>query len=50
MLLGREVGLDASNIVLDGDTASHPQKAVESPNFQPMSIVASPILVNLIGS
>jgi len=50
MLLGREVGLDASNIVLDGDPAPPPKKAAESPNFRHMSIVASSILVNLIGS
>jgi len=39
MLLGREIGLYPSNIVLDGDPALPPQKGGQSPNFRPMSIV-----------
>ena len=39
MPLGVEVGLDSSNIVLDGD-ATPPQKgAQQPPTFRPMSIV-----------
>jgi len=41
MPLGTEVGLDPSNIVLDGDPAPAPQKRAEPPpNIRPMSIVA----------
>jgi len=41
MPLGMEVGLDPSNIVLDGDPASPPQKGAEHPaNFRPMFLVA----------
>jgi len=44
MLRGRKVGLDASNIVLDGDPAPPPQKGSRAPNFRPMSIAKrSPI-------
>jgi len=41
MLLGRQVGLSPSDIVLDGDPALPPQKGAESPDFRPMSIVAA---------
>jgi len=43
MPLGTKVGLglDPSDIVLDGDPATPPQKGTQpSPNFRPMSIVA----------
>ena len=42
---GMEVGLDPSDILLDGDPAPPPQKVDTAPNFSPMSIVAkrSPI-------
>jgi len=40
MPLGMEVGLDPSNIVLDGDPAPLSKKRAEPPNFWPMSIVA----------
>jgi len=40
MPLGTKVGLDASDIVLDGDPAPFPKKRAETPNFRPMSIVA----------
>ena len=41
MPLGREVGLDPSNIMLHGDPAPSPQKGDRAPsNFLPMSIVA----------
>jgi len=40
MPLGMDVGLHPSDIVLDGDTASPPQKGGRAlPNFRPMSIV-----------
>jgi len=35
MLLGRELGLGPSNIVLDGDPAAPPQKGTEPPVFGP---------------
>jgi len=38
--LGTEVGLDPSDIVLDGDPAPPPQKGDRAPNFRSMSIVA----------
>jgi len=42
MPLGMEVGLDPSDIVLDGDPAPLPKKGAEPlPNFRPMSIVAN---------
>jgi len=41
MPLGRKVGLDRSDIVLDGDPPPLPsKKRAEPPNFRPMSIVA----------
>jgi len=40
MPLGREVGLGASDILLDGDLTPPPQKGAESPNLWPMPIVA----------
>ena len=40
MPLGRKVGLDPSNIVLDGDPAPPPQKGGRASNFRPTSIVA----------
>jgi len=40
MPLGREVGLDPNDIVLDEDPAPPPQKGGTAPNFRPMSIVA----------
>ena len=40
MPLGRKVGLDPSDIVLDGDLAPHPQKGGRAPNFLHMSIVS----------
>ena len=45
MPLGRKVGLDPRDIVLDGDPAPSSPKRGQSPNFRPMSIVAkwSPI-------
>jgi len=45
MPLGRKVGLDPSDILLDGDTAPPPQKGGTAPNFRPMFVVAkrSPI-------
>ena len=36
---GREIGLDSSNIVLDGDQAPLPQKGGRAPNFRSISIV-----------
>jgi len=39
MPLGRKVGLDPGDIVLDGDPAPPPQKGTEPRNFRPMSIV-----------
>ena len=41
MILGTEVGLDLSDIVLDGDSAPLPPKGAESPNFRSMSNVAN---------
>jgi len=38
MPLGREVGLDPGNIVLDGDPAT--PIGSQPPNFRPMSVVA----------
>jgi len=38
--LGREVVLSPSDIVLDGDPASLPQKGSRAPNFWAMSDVA----------
>jgi len=38
-LIGMEVGLDPSDIVLDGDLAPLPKEGTEPPNFRPMSIV-----------
>jgi len=38
--LGMEVGLDPSDIVLDGDPALPPQNGGTAPNFRPMSVVA----------
>jgi len=35
MPLGMEVGLEASDIVLDGKPAPPPQKGAEAPNFRP---------------
>ena len=45
MPLGRTVGFNPSDIVLDGDPAPSPQKGAEPRNFRPMSILAkwSPI-------
>jgi len=45
MPLVRKVGLDPSDIVLDGDQFPHSPKGAEPPNFRPVSIVAkrSPI-------
>ena len=40
MKLGMQVGLGAGNSVLDGGPAPPPQKGAETPNFQPMFIVA----------
>jgi len=40
MPLGRKVGLDPSDIVLDADPAPLPKKGARAPNFRPMSIVA----------
>ena len=41
MSLGREFGLSPSDIVLDGDPASSPQKGSRTPpNIRPMSVVA----------
>jgi len=40
MPLRMEVGLRSGDIVLDGDPAPPPQKGGQTPNFQPMSIVA----------
>jgi len=37
-----EVGLDPSDIVLDGDPAALP-KGDKAPNSRPMSIVAKPL-------
>ena len=44
MPLGKEVGLGAGDIVLDGNQAP-PQKSAAAPSFRPMSIAAkrSPI-------
>ena len=44
MPLGVEVGLDPSDVVLDGDPATLPKRGT-APNFRPMSIMAkrSPI-------
>jgi len=39
MPLGMKVGLDPSDILLDGDPARSPKRG-SSPNFRPMSIVA----------
>jgi len=39
MPIGREVGLDPSNIVLDGDPSPSSEKGARAPNFWPMSIV-----------
>ena len=39
MPLGMEIGLDPSDIVLDGDAVPLPQKGAEPSNFWPMSIV-----------
>jgi len=43
MPLGKEVGLGPDHIVLDGDRPTEPlhQKGAHSPNFRPMSVVAS---------
>ena len=41
MQLGREVGLDPSNIVLDGDPAPPCERGTAASSFQPMSIVAT---------
>ena len=40
MKLGKQVGLGAGHIVLDGDPASLPPKGHSPTHFQPMSIVA----------
>jgi len=40
MLLGIEIGLDPSDIVLNGDPAPPAQKGGRTPNFRPISIVA----------
>jgi len=40
MPLDTEVGLDPSNIVLDGDPVPARQETGKAPNFRPMSIVA----------
>jgi len=40
MPLGMEVGLDPSDIVLDGDPAPPSPIGGRAPNFRPMSIVA----------
>ena len=41
MPLGTEVGLDPSDIVLDGDPASpSPKRGSKAPSFRPISIVA----------
>jgi len=40
MTLGMEVGLGPGYIVLDGDSASLPQKEDTAPNFRPIFIVA----------
>jgi len=40
MPLGTEVGLDRSDIVLDGDPAPPSEKGGRAPNFRFMSIVA----------
>ena len=39
MSLGRKVGLDPSNIALDGDSAPLPKKGAEFPQFWPMSLL-----------
>ena len=39
MSLGRKVGLDPSDIVLDGDPAPLPKKGTELPQFWPMSLL-----------
>jgi len=42
MPLGRKLGLDSTDIVLDGDPAPPPQKRGHSPtNFRPMFVVAN---------
>ena len=47
MALGIEVGLDPSDIVLDGDPAPLPQKrGAQPPNFRSLSIVAKRLCVS----
>ena len=41
MKLGMQVGLGPGHIVLDGDAAPPPQRGTASPNFRPISIVAT---------
>ena len=40
VILGRELGVSPSDIVLDGDPAPLPKRGAKPPNFRPMSIVA----------
>jgi len=40
MPLGKEVGLDPDDIVLDGDPAFPTEWGTAAPTFRPMSIVA----------
>jgi len=48
MKLDMEVGLGTDHIVLDGDLAPVPIRA-QSPNFQPMSIVAKRSSISATG-
>jgi len=44
MLLGKEIGLDPGDIVLDGDPAPPTERGTAAPTFRAMSIVKrSPI-------